>query len=109
MSASARWPSPRAAHCGCASACRRSNQSCSYLCLTLPHSTLALRLPARLDDARDLAAHRNLAQLVASEPELAVHAARSAGEPAPVAQPRRARVAGQLLQLASRRQPLLVG
>src|SRR5437667_196395 len=59
--------------------------------------------------ARNLAAHRDVTQLVAPEPELAVHAAWPPGELAPVAQPRRARVARQLLQLAPRRQPLFVG
>src|SRR3569623_427235 len=32
-----------------------------------------LRLPARLDQTRHITAHRRLAQLVASEPELAIH------------------------------------
>src|SRR5512132_2470065 len=66
------------------------------------------QLPARLDDAGDLAAHRVFAQFVAAEPELAEKAARTAGDRAPVAQPRRIRVARQLLQLQARGEALLV-
>src|SRR5205085_1993637 len=62
----------------------------------------AAPLPARLDDARHLAAHREIAQLVAAEAELAVHAARPSGEGAAVAQSHRRRVARQLLQLRAR-------
>src|SRR5215467_13424821 len=63
--------------------------------LMLMHS---LRLPAGLDDARNLAAQRDVAQLVARQTELAEHAARAAGEGTAVAQPDRTRVAWQLLQ-----------
>src|SRR5690554_4942292 len=59
-------------------------------------------LPARLDHARDLAAHRDLAQLVARQPELAEIAARAARERAAVTQTHRARIARQLLQLLAR-------
>src|SRR5262249_41868202 len=65
--------------------------------------------PARLDDARHLAAHRELAQLVPRQAELAVDAARPAGQRAAVAQPGRRGVARQLLQLHARRVLLLVG
>src|ERR1700757_609727 len=60
-------------------------------------------LPARLHDARDLAAHCDLAQLVAAQPELPEHSARPAGQGAAVSQARRARIARQRLQLAARR------
>src|SRR5215472_16192941 len=66
-------------------------------------------LPARLDDARDLAAHRDLAQLVAAEPELSEHAPWTPGQRAAIAQPGRARVARQRLQLAARRGAILFG
>src|SRR5262245_61334217 len=58
-------------------------------------------LPARLDDARHLALEGEIAQLVAREAELAVHAARPAGERAAVAQAHRRGVARQLLQLVA--------
>src|SRR5512138_2176192 len=57
-----------------------------------------LRLPARLREAGDLAAHREFAQLVATQTELAEHPARAAGDGAPVALARRAGVARQLLE-----------
>src|SRR6266853_4640753 len=123
MWASAPWPFPRAAHCGCASAYRRSDQSCSCITSTqlrrrLPHYwalpyTLRWRnrrsLPAGLDHAGNFSAHRDLAQLVAPQAELAVDAARATGQPASVAKPRRTRVARQLLQLVPRSQAVLVG
>src|SRR5260221_9559061 len=56
-------------------------------------------LPARLDDAGHFALERQLAQLVAAEPEFAVDAARPPGQCAAVAQPHRRSVARQLLQL----------
>src|SRR5271169_7204037 len=113
MTASAPSPSRRAARCGYASACQRSDQSCS--CVTSPAwslpclSWMRLRLPARLDHAGNFPAHRDVAQLVATKAELAENAARTAGELASIAQPRRARIARQLLQLAPRHQSLLIG
>src|SRR5712691_2917086 len=59
-------------------------------------------LPARLDQARDLPAQRDLAQLVAPKPELAEHSARTAGQAAAVAQPHGRGVPGQLLLLLAR-------
>src|ERR671929_2013885 len=59
-------------------------------------------LPARLDHSGDLAAHRDLADLVAREAELAERAARAAGHGAAVAQPHRRRIARQRLQLRAR-------
>src|SRR5438067_7381029 len=59
-------------------------------------------LPARLDDARYLAAHGIFAKLVAAQSELAEHATRPSGERAAIAKPRRIRVARQLLQLQAR-------
>src|SRR5512134_3336692 len=66
-------------------------------------------LPARLDHAGDLAAHRDLADLVAREAELAESAARAARDRAAVAQPHRGGVARQRLQLRARLVPGLVG
>src|SRR5439155_15195880 len=65
-------------------------------------------LPARLDEARDLSAQRDFAQLVAPEPELAEHSARPAGEPAAVAQPHGRGVPRQLLLLLARLLALFV-
>src|SRR5271155_5941184 len=48
--------------------------------------------PARLRQARNLAAIRGLAQLGARQPELAVHAARTAGDGAAIALPRNGRI-----------------
>src|SRR5258706_6798258 len=59
-------------------------------------------LPACLDDAGHFALEREVAQLVAAQAELAIHAARPAGQRAAVAQPHRRRVARQLLQLVAR-------
>src|SRR5204862_6113015 len=59
-------------------------------------------LPARLDDAGHLALQRQVAQLVAAQTELAIDAARTAGERAAVAQAHRRGVARQLLQLQAR-------
>src|SRR3954453_7450541 len=56
-------------------------------------------LPARLDHTRDLATHCVLTQLVASEAELAEHAARTSRQAAAVAQPYRTCIARKLLQL----------
>src|SRR5688572_8728411 len=59
-------------------------------------------LPARLDHPGDLAAHGDLPELVAREPELAERAARAARDGAAVAQAHRGRVAGHRLQLGAR-------
>src|SRR6478672_7664802 len=59
-------------------------------------------LPARLDHPGDLAAHRDLADLVAREAELAERAARAAGDGAAVAKPHGRSVARQRLQLRAR-------
>src|SRR3984957_18175316 len=64
--------------------------------------------PARLDETRNFAAIGDFADLHARQPELAVHAARTAGDRAAVALPRGARVARHRLQLRLRRLPLLV-
>src|SRR6185503_6695753 len=69
---------------------------------------IADSLPARLDHAGDLAAHRQLAQLDAAEAEFLVDAARAPGERTAVAQPHRRRVARQPLQLGARRIAVLV-
>src|SRR5882762_5756210 len=66
-------------------------------------------LPARLDEARNLAAQRDFAQLVAPQPELAKHPARPAGQPATVAQAHGRGVPGQLLLLLARFLALFVG
>src|SRR5215213_3385328 len=63
--------------------------------------------PTGLDDARDLATHGELAQLVAAEAKLAEIATWTTGERAAVAQARRIRVARQLLQLQTRRVAIL--
>src|SRR5687767_1993823 len=65
-------------------------------------------LPTCLDDAGHLALERQVAQLVAAEAELAVHAARPPGERAAVAQPDRRGIARQLLQLGARSLLVLV-
>src|SRR5271163_4611241 len=63
--------------------------------------------PARLRQARNLAATGGLAQLGARQPELAVHPARTAGNGAAVALPRCPSVTRLLLQLRlSRFSPL---
>ena len=59
-------------------------------------------LPARLDHAGDLAAHRDLADLAAREAELAESAARTARDRAAVAQAHGGSVAGQRLELGAR-------
>src|SRR5687767_13190090 len=66
-------------------------------------------LPARLDHAGDLAAHRDLADLVAREAELAEGAARAARDRAAVAQAHGGRIAGKRLQLRARLVAGLVG
>src|SRR6187399_1323718 len=66
-------------------------------------------LPARLDHAGDLAAHRDLADLVAREAELAERAARAAGDGAAIAQAHGRRIARQGLQLRARFVASLVG
>src|SRR5689334_14512458 len=66
-------------------------------------------LPARLDDSRDFALEGKVAELVAGEPELAIHAARTPGQRAAVADTDRRRVARQLLQLGARFLFRLVG
>src|SRR5438270_5994664 len=65
-------------------------------------------LPAGLDDAGDLAAHREFAQLVAAEAELAEHPTRTARDRAAVAHAGRVRVARQLLNLLARGEAVLV-
>src|SRR5690349_3310824 len=69
---------------------------------------IARSSPARLDDARHFAAHRQLAQLGPAQAELAVYAARPAGQGAAVAQPGGRGVARQLLQTHARRLLVLV-
>src|SRR5512134_2986193 len=64
--------------------------------------------PARLAQARHVAAHRRLAQLDAPEAELAVVAARAPGDRAAAALARRARVARQLLQRLDRGHAVLL-
>src|SRR5689334_19491399 len=59
-------------------------------------------LPARLDHSRDLAAHGDLADLVAPEAELAERAARAARHGAAVAQAHGRGVSRQRLQLGAR-------
>src|SRR5690242_4824765 len=59
-------------------------------------------LPARLDHSGNLAAHRDLADLVAREAELAERAARPAGHGAAVAQPHGRGVARKRLELGAR-------
>src|SRR5277367_2338525 len=61
--------------------------------------------PARLRQARNLAAIRGLAQLGARQPELAIHPARSAGNGAAIALPRCPRVPWLLLQFHLGRLP----
>src|SRR3954463_3814973 len=58
-------------------------------------------LPARLDHAGHLALEREITQLVAAQAELAIHAARPAGERAAVAQAHWGSVARHLLQLVA--------
>src|SRR6202171_3754877 len=65
-------------------------------------------LPTGLDHAGNLAAHRDFAQLVAPQPELAVDAARASSQPAAVAKPRRARVPRQRVAVVPGRQTVLV-
>src|SRR5882672_1595279 len=69
----------------------------------------SILLPAGLDQSRDLAAKRDLAQLVARQTELAEHAARPAGQAAAVAKAHRRSVPRQLLQLLPRLLAILVG
>src|SRR5207244_1909476 len=59
-------------------------------------------LPARLDHSGNLAAHRDLADLVARQAELAERAARPAGHGAAIAQAHGRGVARQRLQLGAR-------
>src|SRR5918993_5313267 len=66
-------------------------------------------LPARLDHAGDLAAHRDLANLVAREAELAESAARAARDRAAVAQAHGRSVAGHRLDLGASLVASLVG
>src|SRR6516162_7479589 len=63
--------------------------------------------PARLGEARDLAAAGDLADLHAREAELAVHPARAPGDGAAVPLPRGARIARLRLQRRLRGSPLL--
>src|SRR3990172_8005828 len=63
---------------------------------------LCLLSPAGFGHAGNFAAHGDLAQLVAPQAKLAVHAARAPRQLAAVAHPRRAGVARQLLQLHAR-------
>src|SRR5208282_6772116 len=84
---------------------------CHLTCLELALSFMdrTCRLPARLDHAGNFPAHRDVAQLVAAEAELAENTAWTTRELAAVAQPRRARIARELLQPAPCRQPFLIG
>src|SRR5881392_663743 len=66
-------------------------------------------LPARLDDAGNLVAHRIFAKLVAAQTELAENAARTTRQRAAIAKPRRIGVARQLLQLEARCEAVFVG
>src|SRR5215469_356943 len=63
--------------------------------------------PARLGEARDLAAARDLADLHPRKAELAVHAARAPGDGAALALPRRTGIARQRLQRRLSGGPLL--
>src|SRR6185436_14075978 len=63
---------------------------------------MASPLPAGLDHSGDLAAHGDLADLVAREPELAEGPARAAGHRAAVAKPHGRGVARQRLELGAR-------
>ena len=65
------------------------------------HPNMCL-LPAGLDDAGDFATHRELAELMATQPEFAVHAAWPAGQRATIAHPCLVAVAGQRLNLEAR-------
>src|SRR5678809_1121206 len=78
----------------------------SCMLMTSPLPSL---LPTCLDDAGHLAAQRQVAQLVAAQAELAIHAARAPGEGAAVAQAHRRGVARQLLQLGAGFLARLVG
>src|SRR3569833_4728489 len=62
-----------------------------------------LRLPARLDQTRHITAHRRLAQLVASETELAIRTVGAAAHAAAAALAGRARVARQRQEHAAQR------
>src|ERR1043165_6930292 len=66
-------------------------------------------LPARLDHSGDLAAHGDLADLVARQAELAERAARAAGHGAAIAQAHRRGVARKRLQLRARFVTRVVG
>src|SRR4051812_24962119 len=68
--------------------------SCMLIAFSLPSS-----LPTCLDDAGHLALERQVAQLVASQAELAIDATRTPRQGAPVAQAHGRRVTRQLLQL----------
>src|ERR1700690_3447577 len=68
---------------------------------------LYLPSPAGFGHAGNFPAHGDVAQLVASQAELAVHAARAARQLAAVAYPRGAGIARQLLQLHARRHALV--
>src|SRR5688572_3976577 len=70
---------------------------------------IAASLPAGLPDARNLAAHRRLAQLRARQTELAIVAVRPPRQRAAVAQPDRIRVARQRLQFLLRLELVLIG
>src|SRR5688572_13806493 len=70
---------------------------------------MRLSLPTGLDHARHFAGHDEVAKLAAPEAELAVDAARPAGDRAAVAQAHRGGVARQQLQLDARGFAVLVG
>src|ERR1017187_5269918 len=70
---------------------------------------LCLLSPAGFGHAGDLATHGDLAQLIAPQAELAVHAARAARQFAPIAHSRRRRIARQLLQLHACRHAFILG
>src|SRR5690349_13641077 len=88
---------------------RVSMSAMGSLMLILESPSLLAGSPAGLDDAGDVALKGELADLVAREAEHPERAARAAGDAAAVAQPRRVRVARQLLQLQAGGVALLVG
>src|SRR3569623_3190868 len=80
--------------------------TCRFLSLSA-RTSARLRLPARLDQPRHITAHRRLAQLVASETELAIHTVGAAAQAAAAALAGRARDARQRLELAAQRLALV--
>src|SRR5262245_18150699 len=58
------------------------------------------RLPAGLAQARNVAAHRRLAELLPPEAEFSIYAPRATGDRAAIAEPRGRRIAWHRLQLS---------